>query len=124
MEIFKHTYTVEAIDKDKKIFEKLSKLYLIDKSYKITIDYHSLLFKPKVNNRIEVVVYKGIIEEKDVPESYEYVMQGHCYENELLEDKRVIRVSFGGMLMELVVDGKDVNLSPDCCDVGIALKIL
>lgn len=124
MEIYKHVYTVESIDKHKKVFNHLSKLYLTDQLYKITIDYHSLLFKPKVNDRIEIVIYDGILVDKEVPECYEYVLQGHCYNNEVVDGLRTVSVSFGGMLMELVVDEKDVKLAADCQDVGMALRIL
>ncbi|ELQ74853.1 RNA polymerase subunit 8 [Trachipleistophora hominis] len=124
MEVYKHVYTVETIDKDKKIFNKLSKLYLADQAYKLTIDYHSLLFKPKINDKIEIVIYKGILAEEEVPECYEYVLQGHCYRNKLADGKRIIGVSFGGMLMEMIVDENDVNLASNCQDVGMALRIL
>lgn len=124
MEIYRRTFTVEAIDKDKKIFDKVSKLYLASEHHRLTIDYHSLLFKPKAGDAIEIVLYSGILVESEVPSRYEYVMQGHCYENTCVGGKRTVKVSFGGLLMELVVVDCDIGLSADCHDVGIALRIM
>ncbi|MCZ6914001.1 MAG: hypothetical protein O7C59_05780, partial [Rickettsia endosymbiont of Ixodes persulcatus] len=84
------------------------------------LDYHSMLFPLKITDILEVVIYKGRIDDKSVPSEYDYLMVGKCYKYTKSGDKNFYCISFGGLLLK-VESEDDIDLC-DFDDVGLACK--
>lgn len=104
MEIVTDQMKVVSIDKEGKVYDKVSRAELVSKRIKAVLDYHSILLPLKISDTLDIVVYKGEVEDGNVPKDYEYVMLGRCYKCVESEEKNVYYISFGGLLMHMESD--------------------
>ena len=77
------------------------------------------VFKTKENDIIEMIFYKDMEDDKEVDESYTYLVEGPVYKIE----GSIIYVSIGGMLMDIDDEEMARNLS-DKNFLMIGMKII
>ena len=124
-QVFNDTFKVTAVDPDGKKFDRVSRLVCTGNTYsmKLTIDVHSEFFKCKTDDRI-VMTLTSTIKPNGEPgadfyeppkgptllDDYEYAMHGQVFHFEDKEENNVaVYVSYGGLLMRLEGNRRDIN---------------
>lgn len=119
--LLQDTFTVSAIDPDGKAFQRVSRF--VGKSERLDIetvcDYNSDLFKPKKDQKLEIVLTLTIDDHGNIDanpqynpnlrskllDQYEYVMFGKVFKvkqpTEETKQKTEVYISYGGLLMSL-----------------------
>lgn len=119
---------VEKIDPDGKRFERVSRCVAKNDigSLEVTFDYNSELITLKEGQNISFEIMKTPAEfdyQAQNFSSYSYVMLGKFYKVESNDkDILTIYVSFGGLLMQLILKGKSFD-TPISSMVCLAIKV-
>lgn len=115
------TFNVTAIDADKKVFQRVSRLEAVSQRFdiKMLCDYNSELFKPQAGDNLELLLTRTIDDNGHIEENpqfnprlqsklldeYEYVMFGKVFKvrqpTPANNNKSEVYVSFGGLLLSL-----------------------
>jgi DNA-directed RNA polymerase I, II, and III subunit RPABC3 len=120
--LLQDTFTISDIDPDGKAFQRVSRF--VAKSERLDIetvcDYNSDLFKPKQDQKLEIVLTLTIDDHGNIEsnpqynprlkskllDEYEYVMFGKVFKvkqpTEETKQKTEVYVSYGGLLMSLI----------------------
>lgn len=120
MEVVVDQFRIVSVDEEGKIYDKVSRARMESGSMRAMLDYHSILLPLKVGDALSVAIYKGAVDDEDVPREYEYLMFGKCYRHVEERNLNVYYVSFGGLLLSIEAESP-IGLS-DFDDVGLACK--
>lgn len=120
MEVVVDQFKIVSVDEDGKIYDKVSRARLESSSMKAVLDYHSILLPLEEGGILSIVIYKGEVDDEDVPKEYGYLMFGKCYRHIEERNLNVYYISFGGLLLNIEA-GSPIGLS-DFDDVGFACK--
>lgn len=106
------------------LFPEISKISLYSDAVQIITDFHNKYFLTEYINKrnqtqlnISVIFFKGNADNLDP--SYDYVMLGNVYEINRDESIPKIKVSFGGLLMEISANVDVIDMD----EVGLGMKI-
>ncbi|KAK6090025.1 hypothetical protein P3W45_001071 [Vairimorpha bombi] len=106
MLIINKKYKVEEIDPSGKLYQNVSRAYLVSSNdEKCILDYHSTLMKLNNEDVLNIQIYDNY--EKEV--KCDYQMNGRIYNIEECDDKVKVYASFGGLLMIQSVDKGEVQ---------------
>ncbi|WUR03071.1 DNA-directed RNA polymerases I, II, and III subunit RPABC3 [Vairimorpha necatrix] len=106
MLVINKKYKVDAIDKDGKLYQNVSRAYLKSSNNdECVIDYHSILMKLNNEDVLNIQIYDDYEQEVKC----DYQMNGVVYKIEDFKDKIKIHASFGGLLMIQTVDKDEIQ---------------
>ena len=124
-QVFNDTFKVTAVDPDGKKFDRVSRLVCTGNTYgmKLTIDVHSEFFRCKTDDQIVMSLNTTIKPNGEASadfyeppkgptllDDYEYAMHGQVFHFEDKEENNVaVYVSYGGLLMRLEGNRRDIN---------------
>ena len=124
-QVFNDTFKVTAVDPDGKKFDRGSRLVCTGNTYgmKLTIDVHSEFFRCKTDDQIVMSLNTTIKPNGEASadyyeppkgptllDDYEYAMHGQVFHFEDKEENNVaVYVSYGGLLMRLEGNRRDIN---------------
>lgn len=114
--LFEDIFEIKDIDPQGKKFQKVSRLVCTGDHYEMemTLDVHSELFPADINDKFNLAIASSADDgqaEEALFESYDYVMYGKVFK--YLEDSArsvSVMVSFGGLLMALKADPRNLAL--------------
>lgn len=116
VELLSKTYKVFSIDKEGTQYSKISRLHLKGDNL-IELDYVNHLLNISEEETLSIKLYKGHVNDEEIPKEYSYAMYGHCYQ--VSGDE--ISISFGGLLM--LIKGTTVGIEEED-EITIACKRL
>ncbi|KAG0440264.1 putative DNA-directed RNA polymerases I, II, and III subunit RPABC3 [Dictyocoela muelleri] len=123
MEIFKSQLSIIGINIDGEKFNKTSRAHMTGENIKIILDYHNELLKLKNGDKVEIAIYKGN-NDNEVPEYYNYVMNGQIFKIENDKDGfKIINASFGGLCLVMKVKVDVVDLE-EFSEIIIGARVL
>lgn len=122
MEVVVDQMKIVSIDKEGKIYDKVSRAELESERMRAILDYHSILLPLKPSDILDIIIYKGDVEDNNVPREYEYLMLGKCYKHVKDDRENTYHISFGGLLLQ-IQSSTDIDLC-DFDNVGFACKRL
>ena len=124
-QVFNDTFKVTAVDPDGKKFDRVSRLVCTGNTYsmKLTIDVHSEFFRCKTDDQIVMSLNTTIKPNGEASadyyeppkgptllDDYDYAMHGQVFHFEDKEENNVaVYVSYGGLLMRLEGNRRDIN---------------
>mmetsp|Transcript_13182 Transcript_13182/g.17953 ORF Transcript_13182/g.17953 Transcript_13182/m.17953 type:complete len:144 (-) Transcript_13182:179-610(-) len=136
--LFEDMFVVEAKDAQGKPFDLVSRFDCQGENYEmsLTIDINTDIYPMKKSDKFTLALATSlqpdgtlddgtynphITQSETLLEKYEYVMYGKVFKFEQFSDRLAICASFGGLLMELVGDPR--NLHGICLDQNLYLLI-
>jgi hypothetical protein len=93
---------VVSIDPEGKKFDKVSRLLAVgvDQEVKVTLDYHSHIISPQVNDALRMTLLFSDISGSDL-QRYSLVMSGKIFKMDEKEQESGVCISFGGLLCKI-----------------------
>ncbi|ADM11842.1 RNA polymerase subunit 8-like protein [Encephalitozoon intestinalis ATCC 50506] len=120
MQILADSFKVVDIDKEGKLYTKVSRLYMESPKISISLDYNTTLCRLQVGHAVEVRIFRGIHENIDCF----YLAYGRVYSLERKGPRTIVRVSLGGLLLIIDAPEEVTRGLGDKDDISLALTFV
>ncbi|KAG5859167.1 hypothetical protein KMI_08g13030 [Encephalitozoon hellem] len=120
MQILADSFKITDIDKEGKLYTKVSRLYMQSPTISIALDYNTTLCKLHVGHAVEVRIFRGIHENIDCF----YLAYGRVYSVEHRGSRVSITASFGGLLLIMDAPQEAAKDIGDKDDISLALTFI
>ncbi|KAL0486238.1 RNA polymerase subunit RPABC3 [Acrasis kona] len=132
--IFEDIFEVKNVDPDGRKFDKVSRMICDSEGYEmeLVLDFNNDVLNVEISDKLTIALattldkggmlmegyydpFLGTDDKPSLLDDYDYVMHGRVYKfKPQKNDKRAVYVSFGGLLMRLIGDPRNMqHIDPD-----------
>lgn len=120
-EVYNNRFQVQSIEDSDQRYKVVKKVKLVSDTVTITMDVHVNLIDLKNDAILNLVMYKGEIDEDKIPEEYTYLVCGKIYETKIHTNMYEYIGSFGGMQFVMNCDSAIQDLD-DRSDITLGIQ--
>ncbi|KAM0677042.1 hypothetical protein BDAP_002418 [Binucleata daphniae] len=121
VEVYSNRFKVQEVEESDQRYKVVKKVNMVSDNSSIIIDVHTNLIDIKNDAVLNIIIYKGDINEKEIPEDYNYLVCGKLYEMNIHAEMVEYIGSFGGMQFILKSD-KAIEELDDRCDITLGIQ--